>query len=997
MRHSSLRQEYTPSGAEITIQSPSASLMKESLVVIDPTLTNVSHLVQGVHPATSILILQPQQDSIAQISQYLAQHPKITRLHLLSHGKPGQVQLGATSLTSENLAHYTAQLYPWQIEEILLYGCRVAETAQGRNFVKSFAKITGAKIAASSTVVGNAALGGNWQLDYQTEPTTTPLPFLAEVLDHYQGVFIDIADGDIENLITALENGENEINLAPGGTYNLTSAYNSSDNGLPTITGNITINGNRASISGDSSLPAEDQFRLFYVQSGGQLTLNDLTLSQGRAVENGGAILNEGTLTVNRSTLTGNEVGRSGSGIANLGTTTINNSTIYENTHTSDANEVIGGAVYNEGTGSTLVINSSTLSDNRGANIGGGILNLNGNTTVNNSTITLNKARNEGGGLYQRDAGTFTLKNSIILGNSASGIPDNADFASFPSSFTSNGNNLIGLGQNNRIPIQETDQKLDAITIDNILNQTLDLNGLPEGSPQTHALVEGSEAIDAGSPEAAPDQRGAFAVDTPDIGAYEFGADADVEVRDNENNLITDNDGTVDFGEIQETENEVISRTFTIVNEGEFFLNISDRTIPDGFSLVGDFPTQIPGTDNPDAPNSETFTLEFDGDGLTSEFNDEGIANISEVFSFETNDSNINGVEGDSTYNFNLSATITKEVEEKDDIENGGETDDDDLDNGSGTGGDDQPVVDRIADILTFNESNNFFFFGKQGGNNLQFKLIGENSSQITQIKIKFQNVNGIETGSEILFSTLPRQFRPNGFAFGQQQRIINVSQQQSFTLELENAQGQTLSQFFNTTEISEGSYSVNFGQGIQLEFQQTTSNPPLGVGNAQNSGLEVFDLTRTSETVQGTFTLYREAKFDNVVGLYRLDNSEGAVNGLNPGDDGYAEAAMTNRLTDINLSVSNQSSFSLKSSITGGALYAPFIITNGSIEEFLDENPENSAGSELQAYFPFMSANPDKADHLRLLGNNLIGFEDLPGGGDLDFNDMIVDVTLTV
>ncbi|MBU6230970.1 MAG: DUF4114 domain-containing protein, partial [Cyanobacteria bacterium REEB459] len=42
-------------------------------------------------------------------------------------------------------------------------------------------------------------------------------------------------------------------------------------------------------------------------------------------------------------------------------------------------------------------------------------------------------------------------------------------------------------------------------------------------------------------------------------------------------------------------------------------------------------------------------------------------------------------------------------------------------------------------------------------------------------------------------------------------------------------------------------------------------------------------------------------------------------------------------------------------------------------------------------------SANPDKLDHIRLLGNNVFGFEDLGGGGDRDFNDMLVKVQLTV
>ena len=35
--------------------------------------------------------------------------------------------------------------------------------------------------------------------------------------------------------------------------------------------------------------------------------------------------------------------------------------------------------------------------------------------------------------------------------------------------------------------------------------------------------------------------------------------------------------------------------------------------------------------------------------------------------------------------------------------------------------------------------------------------------------------------------------------------------------------------------------------------------------------------------------------------------------------------------------------------------------------------------------------------DHIRLLGNNVFGFEDLAGGGDKDYNDVVLKVNLSV
>jgi len=72
-----------------------------------------------------------------------------------------------------------------------------------------------------------------------------------------------------------------------------------------------------------------------------------------------------------------------------------------------------------------------------------------------------------------------------------------------------------------------------------------------------------------------------------------------------------------------------------------------------------------------------------------------------------------------------------------------------------------------------------------------------------------------------------------------------------------------------------------------------------------------------------------------------------------------------------------------LETTLEGGSLYAPFIILNGTIEEALN-------GDTSDIYFTYLSANVDNTDHIRLLGNNSFDFEDLPEGGDLDYNDIV-------
>ena len=87
-------------------------------------------------------------------------------------------------------------------------------------------------------------------------------------------------------------NGDDTINLAAGATYTLATVDNETDgpNGLPSITSQITINGNGATIQRDPSYACpedgdDNDFRIFHVESTGNLTLNELTVSSGCACD----------------------------------------------------------------------------------------------------------------------------------------------------------------------------------------------------------------------------------------------------------------------------------------------------------------------------------------------------------------------------------------------------------------------------------------------------------------------------------------------------------------------------------------------------------------------------------------------------------------------------------------------------------------------------------------------------------------------------------------
>ena len=171
----------------------------------------------------------------------------------------------------------------------------------------------------------------------------------------------------------------------------------------------------------------------------------------------------------------------------------------------------------------------------------------------------------------------------------------------------------------------------------------------------------------------------------------------------------------------------------------------------------------------------------------------------------------------------------------------------------------------------------------------------------------------------------------------------------------------------------------------------------PLGtLLQGQGAEGELIDLTGiTDAVVTAAIEVFREAGFDNSIGFYAVDDRQGTVqdlltgNSLSPGDEGYVQAALASRVGPI-LTGQNGQTMQFSTELPTGKLLSTFLVANGTVEALLDTDAFNDPA----VYFNHIGANADGKDHVRLLGDNLFGYEDLPGGGDMDFNDAIVKVS---
>jgi Domain of unknown function (DUF4114)/Cysteine-rich secretory protein family len=226
---------------------------------------------------------------------------------------------------------------------------------------------------------------------------------------------------------------------------------------------------------------------------------------------------------------------------------------------------------------------------------------------------------------------------------------------------------------------------------------------------------------------------------------------------------------------------------------------------------------------------------------------------------------------------------------------------------------------------------------------------------------------------------------------------------------------------------LNPGTYRVDFVQdGETLGSQVTTidSNIPNNVKvdlvlpvrdlgtylqtGAKESHLLDFRATEL-DNGQTTSLLDREiiakavgitgdAKYQNHVGFYRVENSQGTVidpidnRAYAPGDVGYVEAALRRSQISGDGMSFDRGNVSPQTTLDGGYIYAPFIVANGSVNDFL-KGGKNSPN----VFFNYQGANTDGLEHIKMLSPNKFGFEDTFNGGDIDYNDFIFQVVADV
>lgn len=196
-------------------------------------LDNLEHwhdLANTMPASAEIVLLDSRANALQDMAHYLAGHRGLEVIHLLSHGAPGRIELGALSLCSANLAAQSALLADigralqpggdW-----LIYGCEVARGEVGQGFVETLARLAQVNVAASRELTGHARHQANWALETRVGAVDASRIWQAE---GYDGVLGKVA----ENFNSA-PSGFDPLTIQPYhtwifGLYKFTATYQGS-------------------------------------------------------------------------------------------------------------------------------------------------------------------------------------------------------------------------------------------------------------------------------------------------------------------------------------------------------------------------------------------------------------------------------------------------------------------------------------------------------------------------------------------------------------------------------------------------------------------------------------------------------------------------------------------------------------------------------------------------------------------------------------------------
>ena len=173
---------------------------RNEVVIVDGSITDYQSIISSIGSGAEVFILG-ENSTIDDIANLLGDRSGIDAVHIFTHGSPGTLLIGDQLYDENNISEYADALAEigaslTETGDILLYGCNIAATVDGRSFLSQFAALTSADIAASDDVTGNLILGGDWDLEHESGSIETKVRLASDFKGVLEPVLINSGNLD---------------------------------------------------------------------------------------------------------------------------------------------------------------------------------------------------------------------------------------------------------------------------------------------------------------------------------------------------------------------------------------------------------------------------------------------------------------------------------------------------------------------------------------------------------------------------------------------------------------------------------------------------------------------------------------------------------------------------------------------------------------------------------------------------------------------------------
>jgi hypothetical protein len=128
---------------------------KREIAFIDPGVDDVETLLNGIRPNVEPILLSSDEPAPRQMARTVHGREGLEAIHVIAHGRPGEVSFGFGVLSRDSLDTYSIDLRSLGVAlnksgALRLWSCEIGKGDCGSEFVQALAAAVGADVGASA-------------------------------------------------------------------------------------------------------------------------------------------------------------------------------------------------------------------------------------------------------------------------------------------------------------------------------------------------------------------------------------------------------------------------------------------------------------------------------------------------------------------------------------------------------------------------------------------------------------------------------------------------------------------------------------------------------------------------------------------------------------------------------------------------------------------------------------------------------------------------------